>query len=353
MNDDELKDLFSAFDEVSTPDSMKASALDFIMAASAAGGAAVATGAAAASSAEAAPVAAAEPAAAYSETSQFVATRTKKRTKSKWQAVRVAAVAACLALALTGGAAYALSPVSIVTITQGDTTIEVSANLLGMVSVNSNNDTGREIVGSVDISGLSLDDSVAIIRDSMAERDSATTITVVKRSNGALEMIQTDGKPATPSGDNKVDSHLPVAGQPSQRADGEGNGDENGPVAQPGVPSYDSTVGSDGESRDSSDTSSTTPDQPSSGESNPPIDDPVDDPTDDPIEDPIDDPVDEPIDDPIDEPIDDPTDEPWVEPEPEEPPLDDQGDGDGGWEPPEIYDQSFDNDSLYEPEQLA
>ena len=131
MNDEELKDLFSAFDDVSASDELKSETLANILAAAKAED-------------ESKPT----PDNVVQITSSSEARPTRPSRKARWRAMRVAILAACLALALGGGIAYAV-PASYYEITQSGTTISLGVNVFGItVSATSNDDAGKELIGS-------------------------------------------------------------------------------------------------------------------------------------------------------------------------------------------------------------
>ena len=179
MNDDELRDLFSAFDDVSASDSLQASTLDFIM-----------------SSAAAAP----ETAEAEGTPSQVPAVTVerggKARVRNRWRAMRTAAVAACLALALTGGAAYAY-PASTVVVTQGDTTIEMQVNVFGQVlSASANDRETQDLIDHMGLVNTQYADSVSRVSDSLKESNPKTPVEVVL--NGIAQSVETGDEPTQP-----------------------------------------------------------------------------------------------------------------------------------------------------------
>lgn len=159
LNDEELYDLFSAFDDVKASDELKTAALEHVL--QGAGG----------------------PAGQSEFTATAGGARKKSGVRSKWRAMRVAAIAACLALALTGGAAYAL-PASYVTVAQGGASIELGVNRFGItVSATSDDEVGLEIVESAGLKNISYEDALARAYDLLAQRDPDEPIALVVRSD--------------------------------------------------------------------------------------------------------------------------------------------------------------------------
>ena len=171
MNDDELLELFSAFDDVSASDTLQSSTLDFIM-----GAAAAVPDSAEAPEATKMPEAESAP----SHAAKVTATRgAKPRLRSRWRAMRTAAVAACLALALTGGAAYAY-PASTVLVTQGDTTIELHVNVFGQVlSASANDDEIQSLIDQMGLVNTQYSDSVNRVSSSLKESNPQVPVEVV------------------------------------------------------------------------------------------------------------------------------------------------------------------------------
>lgn len=156
FTDAELEDLFSSFGDVGASDALKASTLEFIAAAAPAAAAAAVGQEAAHAAGQGASGATGSGAAgasgsASASTPKFTAKAGAKRLRSKMRAIRAAAVAACMTLALVGGVAYA-TPTSIVTLTQGEASIELGVNFFGMsVSAASETETGQQIVNSTNL----------------------------------------------------------------------------------------------------------------------------------------------------------------------------------------------------------
>lgn len=194
MDDNELQGLFAAFDDVTASDSLKSSTLDFIM-----------------STAAAAPIAeAAEPAeVASSEESVVTATRGgKSRARNKWRTMRVAAVAACLALALTGGAAYAY-PATTVKVTQGETTIELRVNLFGqVVGASANDDDVQSLIDQMGLRNTPYEESVMKVSDSLKESNPEVPVEV--SMNGETQQVDSTNTMSGSSSDARSDeSHAP------------------------------------------------------------------------------------------------------------------------------------------------
>lgn len=150
--DAELTELFSAFDEVTTPDALKESTFEAIVSQNAPAAAGAATP---------------EHQADASSTPKRQASA---RLRSKWRAFRIAAVAACLAFALTGGAAYAI-PSSHVSIGQDGSSVELGVNVFGItVTADSNDEEGREIIEATDLLHKPFEESLALTYESIEQR---------------------------------------------------------------------------------------------------------------------------------------------------------------------------------------
>lgn len=114
--------------------------------------------------------------------------RTRNAKRSKWRAIRVAAIAACLAMALTGGVAYA-TPASYYDIVQDDITVTLGVNCFGVtVSATSNSEAGAEIVKSENLCNVSYEDSLARTIGQMEERNPEAPIEFGPK-NGERETI--------------------------------------------------------------------------------------------------------------------------------------------------------------------
>ena len=177
-DDDELFELFSALDDVSASDELKRATIAKIAAAS---------GSANETDADANPAIAvvgadtetlpaitavgadtdANPAITASTTAvkahpaiTAVKTSGKAKRKSRWRTIRVAALAACLVLALSGSIAYA-TPVSYVEVTQGDdTSISLGVNCFGIaITATSHDKTGEAVLKSIDLRNMPSDEA--------------------------------------------------------------------------------------------------------------------------------------------------------------------------------------------------
>lgn len=176
MNDDELmNELFSAFDDVSASDALKSSTLDFIMGAAAA-----------------APVAGAEEPVPEPTSGVTATPGGKFRKRARWRAMRVAAVAACFVLALTGGVAYGY-PASTVLVTQGGTTIELHVNVFGQVlSASASDEETQDLINQMGLVHTPFEDSVSRVFDSLKESNPKVPVEVVL--NGVTQ-TQESGNP--------------------------------------------------------------------------------------------------------------------------------------------------------------
>lgn len=114
--------------------------------------------------------AAVEPMAATSH-----AARSKTRRRGWW--MKVAAIVLALSLA-TGGVAYAV-PVSQVTVSEGDTSIELGINVFGVaVLVSADTESGRELLRDVSVRGSNCEDAMARLLDALALENSSEDIHV-------------------------------------------------------------------------------------------------------------------------------------------------------------------------------
>ena len=171
-SDDELHNLFLAFDEVSASGELKDATLARIFALA---------GEDAGADAETVTTMADGTAGGASPTSSPTATVQVKAVsggkagkavrRSKWRAIRVAAIAACLALALTGGIAYAM-PATYYEVEQDGTTITLGVNCFGItVRTTSDSEDGAGIIESTDLRGMPYEESLARAIESMEERN--------------------------------------------------------------------------------------------------------------------------------------------------------------------------------------
>ena len=137
-DDDELANLFAAFDEVSASDELQANTLERII------------GTKEEATAEEAPL-------------KAVAgdRSTRANRKAKWRAIRGAALAACLALALTGGVAYA-TPASYYEVEQAGTTITLGVNCFGIaVSATSSDEAGKQVIEEANLQNLPYEEAIS------------------------------------------------------------------------------------------------------------------------------------------------------------------------------------------------
>lgn len=196
--DEELADLFSAFSGVKASDELKSATLAAIFALDKQGegeGAAVASAVGAAGATEAietteptvaaksteaakpSPIAETAPVAASATSTQPHVTATaggkqaRSTRKAKWRAIRIGAIAACLALALTGGVAYA-TPAKYYDIEQGDTTVTLGVNVFGItVSATSPDDAGTGIIDATNLCNMPYEQSLERAIESFEQHD--------------------------------------------------------------------------------------------------------------------------------------------------------------------------------------
>ena len=201
-SNDELYDLFAALDNVSASDSLKAATLERI--AQLADEAEVVEGAEGVDGAqngskdaqvatnvqdagetadEVAPQASDQP--AFKATAGGKAVSAKARVKAKWRAVRVAAVAACLAMALTGGVAYA-TPTSFVTLAQDGATIELGVNWFGIaVSASSDDEAGMRAIEAADLRNVPYEEALSRAYESLESINPDKPVELSVRSDDA------------------------------------------------------------------------------------------------------------------------------------------------------------------------
>ena len=167
--------------------------------------------------------------------------------KARFRAMRVAALAACLVLALTGGVAYAV-PSSYVAVNQGDGGVELGVNVFGItVSARALDEAGERVVEAVDLLhkgySESLDGAVAAME---GERpDEPVDVHVESGPQGQRERLEEAGREvmerhgaaspqSEPSGSGQPQGAAPGAGQPQGVAPDEGQPQEGQPSgAQP------------------------------------------------------------------------------------------------------------------------
>ena len=140
--------------------------------------------------------------------------RTRNAKRSKWRAIRVAAIAACLAMALTGGVAYA-TPASYYDIVQDDITVTLGVNCFGVtVSATSNSEAGAEIVKSENLCNVSYEDSLARTIGQMEERNPEAPIEFGPK-NGERETIPPRNPDNAPDGEKPQGLNSNNAGNPN------------------------------------------------------------------------------------------------------------------------------------------
>lgn len=170
--DAEFENLFSAFDDVSASEFLKASTIAAITESQ------------------------------QGEKPRAVATGTvsKPSRKARFRAIRVAAIAACLVMALTGGAAYAI-PASTVAVTQGDTTVSLGVNVFGViVSATSDSVEGEKVVESSEPLFKPYEEGLVRMVDALDERNAEhdrlpIDVRVESGDPGQRERLEEKGEP--------------------------------------------------------------------------------------------------------------------------------------------------------------
>ena len=142
----------------------------------------------------------------------------KASRKARWRAIRVAALAACLALALTGGIAYA-TPVSHVDVTQDEAKISLGVNCFGVVvTADSEDEEGRAVLDSTELCNIPREESIDRAADSLE----------TMRPERPVEI---DGQPRRPVADE------PPAGNSLGQASTDGmQGEQGGQDGRDGQP---------------------------------------------------------------------------------------------------------------------
>lgn len=164
-----LGDLFSAFDDVSVSDELIAAAIGRAEAADDGAGSAPAVTAAAGG---------------------------KAPRSARWRAIRVAAVAACLVLALGGGAAYAV-PTSYVTVSGGDEQVVLGVNRFGtVVSARAEGDGSEDVIAGLDLVFQPFEESMARVVGAFGERDGDEAIDVRVESGDEAQRERLEGQSA-------------------------------------------------------------------------------------------------------------------------------------------------------------
>lgn len=213
LDDDELYSLFSAFDEVKASEELQNDTLARILALS------EENDCDAAKNAEAR-----TPGSVKARSGGKAASG---RARTKWRTIRVAAVAACLAMALSGGIAYA-TPTAYYEVSQDESVITLGVNCFGItVSATSDDDDGKRIIESTDLHGMPYEDSLARTVEAMEQLDPTEPIEYGPRG-GEHETIPA-AQPDGPEGDDGA---------------GVGNGAGNAPGGNPGEMQGDPNAGS-------------------------------------------------------------------------------------------------------------
>ena len=203
--DDELANLFAAFDDVSASDELQEATMARILAA--AGDKAIESAPAETETSLPtetqipATIAANPPETPASIKAVAGDSQRKADRRAKWRAIRVAALAACLTLALTGGVAYA-TPATYYEVAQGQSTVTLGVNCFGVtVSAVADDETSREVVESADLCNVPYEESLARTIERMEEHDPTSPVEFGPRG-GERETIEPRGpapeQPAEP-----------------------------------------------------------------------------------------------------------------------------------------------------------
>lgn len=229
-DDGELRELFGAFDHVRASDELKSATLSAILASAQA---------APAESARTQPDAGHNESASAESPSASSARAPKQARKAKWRAIRVAALAACLALALTGGVAWAV-PASHVQVTQDGTTIDLGVNCFGIaVSAESDDEDGRDVIEREGLRNVPQDEAVTRAADALEKKhpDRPVEVDGTPRDHEPEPEPDTDAQ-ASPVGLAPADSAsstpaaLP-ANAPPDPAGSQGDADHQGSGGEP------------------------------------------------------------------------------------------------------------------------
>lgn len=240
FSDDELRDLFTAFDEVSASEQLQQETLAKIIASH--------------DCSEPAPCIKAIPGGKPNDAVSINAVKPRKQlVRAKWRAIRIAAIAACLALALTGGVAYA-TPATHYEVVQGTTTVTLGVNCFGLtVSAESNDEDGRRIVESADLGNIPYEESVSRTIEIMGQREPAEPIEFGpkggdreridpqdddRQTESDAGQLQEDGQPVNPGEDQPQPDRDPVDSAPfdesPENRDAAAQPDDSDPLQGPG-----------------------------------------------------------------------------------------------------------------------
>lgn len=227
--DDELRDLFTAFEDVSASEQLQQDTLAKIIASR--------------DCSEPAPCIEAVPGGKSYDAAYAGTVKPRKRPiRAKWRAIRVAAVAACLVLALTGGVAYA-TPATHYEVVQGTTTVTLGVNCFGItISTESNDEDMRHVIESASLGNLPYEESVSRTIEIMEQHEPTEPIEFGPKG-GDRERIepQADGR------QTESDAGQPQEeGRPEGPGEGQPQRDQN-PVAD--APHNESPSNSDAASQ--------------------------------------------------------------------------------------------------------
>lgn len=239
FSDDEMSRLFSAFDEVSAPDDLKDATLARILEQDSSAED-ESLGAGSSSNEKLEPISS-QPSASLDSTlparekgnvSEIrpVAKKGPSQVsrRAKWRAIRVAAIAACLTLALGGGIAYA-TPATYYDITQDNATITLGVNCFGItISATSDNEAGNELIASTDLRNIPYEESLTRAIEAMQKSEPDKSIEYGVQG-GEHETVPSSGNVESPESHSDVaDKHgeeggvgEPSTGAPSTNANKE------------------------------------------------------------------------------------------------------------------------------------
>lgn len=228
--DDELYSLFSALDGIKASDDLQNATLARIFALSGEGGfdaEAADPKTPNAFSASSTPGASSTPSTPSAMKAFPGGKKTAGSNRSKWRTIRVAAIAACLVMALSGGVAYA-TPAQYYEIAQNGSMITLGVNCFGItVSATADDDEGEQVIESTDLRGMPYEDSLAKAIETMGRSNPSEPIEYGPRGgeHETVPAVQPDGS----EGDDGA---------------GVGNGDGNAPGGNPSEMQGDPNAGS-------------------------------------------------------------------------------------------------------------
>ncbi len=222
FSDDELSDLFSTFDEVSASDELKATTLAAITASEGATDSKRETSPDALDNTSPSP-----------EVKIIAGGKAARARKAiQWRVVRVAAIAACLVMALSGGVAYAL-PAQYYEVAQEGSTIILGVNCFGMtVSVSADDEAGKQIIASSDLRNMPYEESLSRAVELMVQHDPYAPVEYGPQG-GEHQSVSPSNIPGDEPGEGEAVQGNMHAAQPNEGAQQPQGSDANNDAGQP------------------------------------------------------------------------------------------------------------------------